>query len=209
MAALEIGAVALIALAAGGVLVSTNPEYQQKVADVLASLPEAQKRNIENLTDLLGTEGFPIHKGDFGRFIFPVADKDTSTPATSGYGADGKVELPTHTGGDQIPQMEGGNTGFPVSELPAPGNMYNESNNGEVVLTQQQEKAIRSLQKQIDKHEQKIQDFKNSPTIRPGMENLPSDVIERQQQRRIEHLETEIRTFKNNIEKIKRGDISS
>lgn len=131
MAALEIGAVALIALAAGGVLVSTNPEYQQKVADVLASLPEAQKRNIENLTDLLGTEGFPIHKGDFGRFIFPVADKDTSTPATSGYGADGKVELPTHTGGDQIPQMEGGNTGFPVSDLPSPGSMYNEVTKGE------------------------------------------------------------------------------
>ena len=30
-----------------------------------------------------------------------------------------------------------------------------------------------------------------------------------QQQRRIQHLETEIRTFKDNIEKIKRGEIES
>ncbi|MCE4073615.1 MULTISPECIES: hemagglutinin repeat-containing protein, partial [Pseudomonas] len=135
MAALEIGAVALIALAAGGVLVSTNPEYQQKVADVLASLPEAQKRNIENLTDLLGTEGFPIHKGDFGRFIFPVADKDTSTPATSGYGADGKVELPSSTGGSGIQQNGGWSTTSPAGEVPAPGNMYSDTNESPVGLS--------------------------------------------------------------------------
>jgi hypothetical protein len=38
------------------------------------------------------------------------------------------------------------------------------------------------------------------------MEKLSKDVIQKQQQRRINHLETEIRTFRNNIEKIKQGD---
>ena len=45
--------------------------------------------------------------------------------------------------------------------------------------------------------------------MRPGMEKLPKDVIQKQQQRRINHLETEINTFKNNIDKIKRGEIDS
>lgn len=76
-------------------------------------------------------------------------------------------------------------------------------------LTTQQQKAIRSLEKQIAKHEKKIQDFKDNPTVRPGMENLPKEVIQKQQQRRIQHLETEINTFKNNIDKIKRGEIDS
>lgn len=76
-------------------------------------------------------------------------------------------------------------------------------------LTIQQQKSIRSLEAQIAKHEKKIQDFKDNPTIRPGMENMPKEVIQMQQQRRVQHLETEIRTFKNNIEKIKRGEIES
>lgn len=76
-------------------------------------------------------------------------------------------------------------------------------------LTAQQQKAIGSLEKQIAKHEQKLQDFKNNPTVRPGMENLPSEVIQKQQQSRIQHLETEINTFKNNIDKIKRGKADS
>jgi hypothetical protein len=38
------------------------------------------------------------------------------------------------------------------------------------------------------------------------MENLPADVIQRQQQTRIDHLLTEIQTFKNNIQKILGGD---
>ena len=35
------------------------------------------------------------------------------------------------------------------------------------------------------------------------MENLPPEVVKAQQAARIKHLETEIRTFKNNINKIK------
>lgn len=76
-------------------------------------------------------------------------------------------------------------------------------------LTKQQQKSVRSLEKQISKHEKKLQEFRDNPTVRPGMEKLPKEVIQKQQQRRINHLETEIRTFRNNIEKIKRGDIDS
>ncbi|MEJ2612813.1 MAG: hypothetical protein P8179_22820 [Candidatus Thiodiazotropha sp.] len=41
------------------------------------------------------------------------------------------------------------------------------------------------------------------------MENLPKEVVQKQQQRRIQHLETEINTFKNNIDKINRGENDS
>ncbi|MGI9281762.1 MAG: ankyrin repeat domain-containing protein, partial [Endozoicomonas sp.] len=76
-------------------------------------------------------------------------------------------------------------------------------------LSSSQQKAIRSLEKQIENHEQKLKEFINNPTIRPGMENLPKNVIREQQKRRIEHLETEINTFKNNINKIKNGELQS
>ena len=52
-------------------------------------------------------------------------------------------------------------------------------------LTPQQRKSIRSLEKQIKKHEQKLKDFKANPTVRPGMENQPAHVIEAQHARRI------------------------
>jgi hypothetical protein len=45
------------------------------------------------------------------------------------------------------------------------------------------------LEKQIAKHEKKIQDFIENPTVRPGMEHLSREVIQKQQQRRIQHLE--------------------
>lgn len=73
-------------------------------------------------------------------------------------------------------------------------------------LSKQELKSIRSFEKQIEKHEVKIDAFKNNPTIRPGMENLPKDVIQRQQQSRIDGLTKEIDTFKNNIQKILNGE---
>ena len=39
------------------------------------------------------------------------------------------------------------------------------------------------------------------------MEKLPAEVIQRQQQARIQHLETEIRTFNENIQKIMNGEL--
>ncbi len=54
------------------------------------------------------------------------------------------------------------------------------------LLTTQELKSIRSLERQIELHEEKIAAFKANPTIRPGMENLPREMIERQQQSRID-----------------------
>ncbi|MBM7329372.1 hemagglutinin repeat-containing protein [Agrobacterium sp. S2] len=72
-------------------------------------------------------------------------------------------------------------------------------------LSREEERAIRSYEKRIAEHEAKLMEFKNNPTVRPGMENQPQHIIEQQQAARIKHLETEIRTFKNNISKIRQG----
>ncbi|WP_189534790.1 hypothetical protein [Paludibacterium paludis] len=74
-------------------------------------------------------------------------------------------------------------------------------------LSKEAQKGVKSLEKQIASHEKKLEEFRNNPTVRPGMENLPKDVIEKQQQRRIQHLETEIQTFKNNLQKILDGEL--
>lgn len=74
-------------------------------------------------------------------------------------------------------------------------------------LTTSQLKGIRSLEKQITAHQAKLDAFKANPTVRPGMEGLPQEVIEAQQAARIEHLETEIQTFQKNIEKIRAGGL--
>jgi hypothetical protein len=81
-----------------------------------------------------------------------------------------------------------------------------EASAAEPQLSAQAQKGIRSLQDRIAEHEQKLADFKANPTVRPGMENQPAEVIGKQQQARIEHLEREIQTFKSNIEKLKKGE---
>jgi len=73
-------------------------------------------------------------------------------------------------------------------------------------LSKQETKSIRNYEKNISEHEQKLEAFKKEPTVKPGMERLSKEVIEAQQAKRIQHLEGEIQTFKNNIEKIKSGD---
>ena len=50
-----------------------------------------------------------------------------------------------------------------------------------------------------------MNEFKNNPTVRPGMEGQPKDVIANAQQSRIAHFEREIKTFKNNIQKLING----
>jgi hypothetical protein len=59
----------------------------------------------------------------------------------------------------------------------------------------------------IKEHQDKIEDFKNNPTVMPGMERLSREMIEKQWQRRVDHLEREIKAFKGNIEKISRGEM--
>lgn len=66
-------------------------------------------------------------------------------------------------------------------------------------------RAIASLLKRIAEHEQKLADFKRNPTVRPGMGGQSSEAIAQAQRRRIRHLETEIETFRKNVERLKGG----
>jgi len=67
------------------------------------------------------------------------------------------------------------------------------------------QKGINSLLKQIAKHRQKLKSFVENPTVRPGMEGQPPEVIASQQTDRINHLLTEINTFAENINKLIQG----
>jgi RHS repeat-associated protein len=64
-------------------------------------------------------------------------------------------------------------------------------------------RGIRTLEKRIEEHQRKIDEFKENPTVRPGMEGLSDDAIKAQHAARIRHLEREIKAFKNGIEKFK------
>nr|WP_169543960.1 RHS repeat-associated core domain-containing protein [Sneathiella aquimaris] len=44
-------------------------------------------------------------------------------------------------------------------------------------LSKQQQKSIRSDEKRISEHQRKLQEFKNNPSVRPGMEKLEMDVV--------------------------------
>ncbi|WP_040669635.1 hypothetical protein, partial [Neisseria weaveri] len=70
-------------------------------------------------------------------------------------------------------------------------------------LSISEQKEIRSLNKRIREHQEKIDKFRKNPTIRPGMENLPKDVIKAAQERRILHLEREIKAFQTRIDVLK------
>lgn len=63
-------------------------------------------------------------------------------------------------------------------------------------------RAYRSYDRLIAEHLKKIEDFKANPTVRPGMEDQPIEVIRAQQEARIRHLETEIKTFRQNQQNI-------
>ena len=61
-------------------------------------------------------------------------------------------------------------------------------------------KAVRTLKKRIEEHKIKLEEFKKNPTIREGMKNLSEETIKKQQERRILHLEKEIKAFEKNID---------
>ena len=54
----------------------------------------------------------------------------------------------------------------------------------------------------IEEHKIKLEEFKKNPTIREGMKNLSEETIKKQQERRILHLEREIKAFGKNIDDI-------
>lgn len=75
------------------------------------------------------------------------------------------------------------------------------------LLTKQQQRAIRSLENQIEKHKQKLEEFTKNPTVKEEMKDMPEEAIKRQQERRIEILEKQIKTFEKEIEKIEKPPI--
>lgn len=121
--------VLLVGVLVGGEVIANNPEYQQKLADALAKLSDSERRRLENLADLLGTDGFPIHKGELGKFIFPIPERGASTPDSNGYGAGGKVELPASTGDSRTVEPSGSSMTTPAEADPSlrPGAMINEN----------------------------------------------------------------------------------
>jgi hypothetical protein len=70
-------------------------------------------------------------------------------------------------------------------------------------------KSIRTYKENIAQHQEKLKKFKDNPTIKPGMEKLPKKLIKNQQKKRMDHLKKEMKTFKNNIKKIKKGELES
>ncbi|MEM6455316.1 MAG: hypothetical protein AAF772_09510, partial [Acidobacteriota bacterium] len=72
-------------------------------------------------------------------------------------------------------------------------------------LSTSQLKSIRSLEKRIAEHQQKLRDFQANPTVRPGMEGATEQAIRAQQAARIRHLKAEIRAFEGSIRKIRSG----
>jgi hypothetical protein len=73
-------------------------------------------------------------------------------------------------------------------------------------LTTEQLKSIRSYQERIVEHIEKLNNFIDNPTVRPGMESQPREVIAKQQMARINHLIQEIKTFAENINKTMNGE---
>jgi len=86
---------------------------------------------------------------------------------------------------------------------PNDNNVSNEQSARE--LTTSQQRSIRSYEKRIAEHEKKLSDFLNNPQLRPGTENLSQEVHKQMFESRVRHLQHEIKVFKNNINKIKKG----
>jgi RHS repeat-associated protein len=76
-----------------------------------------------------------------------------------------------------------------------------------IQLTKSQSKSISSLKSQIVKHEAKLEEYIKDPMKfdnKGFLKNAPNDAVRQQIiQSRINHLQKEIQTFKNNIQKIR------
>ena len=70
------------------------------------------------------------------------------------------------------------------------------------ILTKSERGAIRSLEKRIAEHRKKLEEFRKDPTVKKEMEGMSEEAIKKQQARRIEILENEIKKFENEIKKI-------
>ncbi|MGB9990877.1 hypothetical protein [Pseudoduganella rhizocola] len=81
----------------------------------------------------------------------------------------------------------------------------NNQENDDAGLPANDRRAIRSFRKLIDAHEKKLEEFISRPTVRPGMEDLASDLVRSQQEARAKRLIREIRKFENEIARRRAG----
>ncbi|MCE4079620.1 hypothetical protein [Pseudomonas nitroreducens] len=124
-----------LAVALGAALVATTPQGQEAWAKVAPQLTSSMREDVQKLalylillqpgspvspTDLR----FPIFQPDTLPVVTPSVDPTLWKPGSGGYGADGKVELPSSTGGSDIQQNGGWGTTSPAGEVAGPRNMY-------------------------------------------------------------------------------------
>jgi hypothetical protein len=74
-------------------------------------------------------------------------------------------------------------------------------------LTPEAERAIKSTEKNIQEHEDKIKNFRENPTIRPGTEKMSDEIKQKTIDGRVGKLQKEIEKFKDYIKKVKSGDL--
>jgi RHS protein len=114
--------------------------------------------------------------------------------------------------------LESGKNTKNIAENRVPENPLNKANDAQKVekgtkvadnkdidfdkMASSDKKAVRTLKKRIEEHKIKLEEFKKNPTIREGMKNLSEETIKKQQERRILHLEREIKAFGKNIDDI-------
>lgn len=74
------------------------------------------------------------------------------------------------------------------------------------VLTREERRAVRSYERNIQEHEEKLERYKRDPYSQDNdgrLSNAPSEEVKQRIMRaRIEHLEKEIKTFRENVSKI-------
>ena len=126
-----------LAAALGAALIATTPQGQEAWAKVAPELSSSVREDVQKLalylillqpgspvspTDLR----FPIFQPDSLPLVTPSVDPTLWKPGSGGYGADGKVELPSSTGGSDIQQNGAWDTGAQSGQLPSPGLVFNE-----------------------------------------------------------------------------------
>jgi hypothetical protein len=87
------------------------------------------------------------------------------------------------------------------------GNNQNSKNsNNARNLTKKEQKSLNSYQKQIYEHQEKLREYKANPNLfdnKGYLKNAPNESIrQRIIEKRIQHLENEIKTLQRNIDKI-------
>ncbi|OQR32240.1 hypothetical protein BWR15_20270 [Pseudomonas sp. T] len=133
-----------LAVALGAALVATTPQGQEAWAKVAPELSSSVREDVQKLALylILLQPGSPVSPTDLRLPIFqpdilpvvtPSVDPTLWKPGSGGYGTDGKVELPSSTGGSDIHQNTGTSTTSPANSANLPISMHMESDRISVI----------------------------------------------------------------------------